>query len=186
MTEQKETYKNNMPSREEILKRAVEIAKAEQAQAGLPALTPSEEELKENGYFEEARLDLMRVDQKALADQQKYVSEAAEEAGLAVLTKQELKELLKRNRELAWKAKTRPRIERPTPSFMKSQESQLDEREAALIISLNRAKTVVEDAMIRAAMTKNGDMELHTFMRCVRDHNQITLLLWKMKQDKRR
>jgi hypothetical protein len=49
-----------MPKKEEIIEKAQEIHKEQLAKEGLPALSATEQELKESGTFEEARADLMR------------------------------------------------------------------------------------------------------------------------------
>lgn len=49
----------HMPGHDEILARATELFMQECARQGLPALTPEESELKEGGYWDRARSELM-------------------------------------------------------------------------------------------------------------------------------
>lgn len=77
-----------LPSKTEILERARQISLERGIIAGLPAITPTDAELKESGVFHEARLELMRdPGTGALAQQHKYLSEMASELDLKVLEK---------------------------------------------------------------------------------------------------
>jgi len=73
------------PRKHEILLRAKARAMEKQVRHGLPATTPTESELKESGAFQEARLDLMRVDQEAVSEQMRYLQELAGDLRLAVI-----------------------------------------------------------------------------------------------------
>lgn len=66
-----------------------------QVRAGLPAITPSEQELKESGMFQEAQIDLMRVDQEALSEQRRYLEEMASELRLKIISQKGLATLKK-------------------------------------------------------------------------------------------
>jgi len=84
-----------LPRRSEIFQRAKQISMSRQVTRGLPAITPTEEEMKESGAYGEAKLDLMRVDQEILAQQRRYLDEMAEEMGLEIISKRELRQLRK-------------------------------------------------------------------------------------------
>jgi len=86
-----------MPSKSEILGRARAKAMERQVRADLPAITPTERELKESGTFQQARVELMRVDQEALSEQHRYLQEMAGEMKLKVIP---LKDLVKLRREM--------------------------------------------------------------------------------------
>ena len=79
-----------LPSKSEILRKAKAKAIERQVVSGLPSITPTEHELKETGTFQEARIDLMRVDQEALAEQERYLQEMAGEMRLKVIPLREL------------------------------------------------------------------------------------------------
>lgn len=49
----------HMPTKEEILEKAIDLFKKEQIAKGLPPITPTEDELKEGNWFEAARIELM-------------------------------------------------------------------------------------------------------------------------------
>jgi len=93
--------KMTTPKKDEILRRGKAIAMERQIRAGLPAITPSERELKESGMFQEAQIDLMRVDQEALSQQRRYLSEMASDLKLVVLPKKGLA-TLKRETGYEW------------------------------------------------------------------------------------
>jgi len=84
-----------LPRRSEIFQRAKQISMSRQVTRGLPDITPTEEEMKESGAYGEAKLDLMRVDQEILAQQRRYLDEMAEEMGLEIISKRELRQLRK-------------------------------------------------------------------------------------------
>lgn len=73
------------PEKHEILSKAKSIAMERQIRAGLPAITPSEVELKESGTFHEAQIDLMQVDQEALSEQRRYLEEMAGDLRLKII-----------------------------------------------------------------------------------------------------
>lgn len=79
-----------LPSKNEILQRAKAKAMEQQVRAGLPDISPTERELKESGTFQEARLDLMRVDQEALSQQMGYLQQMAGEMRFKVIPLSEL------------------------------------------------------------------------------------------------
>jgi len=89
------------PRKEDILKKAEARAMEENVRMGLPAITPEEEELKETGQFEEARRDLMRVDQEAISQQTRYLQDMASEMRLRVIPLRELY-TLKRETGYEW------------------------------------------------------------------------------------
>lgn len=87
------------PRREQIRKRAIELFEQRGAQAGLPAITPEEYELKESGLWNEAQVDLMStggetsVFSDTYEQQRKYLNDMAQEMGLQILSKREYLEL---------------------------------------------------------------------------------------------
>jgi len=89
-----------------------------QVVAGLPAITPTEREMKESGAFREAQHDLMRVDQEAVSQQMSYLQEMASELKLTVLP---LKDLANLKRETGYEWTNGWTHHKPTP-VMKSQE----------------------------------------------------------------
>lgn len=104
------------PHKHDILERAKNIALERQIRSGLPAITPSELELKETGAFQEAKLDLMRVDQEALSQQRHYLEEMAGELRLKIIPRKGLS-LLKRETGYEWtngwtKRETKPKRKR--------------------------------------------------------------------------
>jgi len=86
------------PRKTSILSVAGAMAMESNVRVGLPAITPSERELKESGYFTAAQRDLMTVDKEAIAEQEKYLHDMAEELDMAIITKKELREYQKRPR----------------------------------------------------------------------------------------
>jgi len=196
MQAQKEVPKNNMPSRPDILARAQELYAERQIKSDLPGITPTEQELKDAGVYEEARLDLMRVSQQALSKQEKYLNDMAEELGFEVLHKDDLKELFKRNKELMWKARAFPVIKRPTipspehrfvgrkPDFLvRANTPQLlnrSEHQAALEVALARGRLALETAIIKSA----EEHRMTHFVQYIRDLNTLKTLQWKMRQEK--
>jgi len=78
------------PKKDKILLRSKAIAMEREVRAGLPAITPTERELKETGVYGEAKLDLMRVDQEALSQQMSYLQGMAGEMKLKVIPLREL------------------------------------------------------------------------------------------------
>jgi len=198
MQAQKEAPKHNMPSRPEILARAQELYAERQIKSDLPGITPTEQELKDAGVYEEARLDLMRVSQQALSEQEKDLNDMAEELGFEVLAKEDLKELFKRNKELAWKARGFPVTKRPTipppehrfqgrePEFLvRANTPQLlnkSEHQAALEVALARGRLSLETAIIKSA----EEHRMTHFVQYIRDLNTLKTLQWKIGQEKGR
>ena len=196
MQAQKEAPKHNMPSRPEILARAQELYAERQIKSDLPGITPTEQELKDAGVYEEARLDLMRVSQQALSEQEKDLNDMAEELGFEVLHKDDLKELFKRNKELAWKARAVPVIQRPTmsppdrrylgrePDFLvRANTPKLlnkSEHQAALEVALARGRLALETAIIKSA----EEHRMTHFVQYIRDLNTLKTLQWKMRQER--
>jgi len=68
----------HMPTKEEILEKAIEIFQAEMISAGLKPITPTEEELKEGNYFETARLEIMSGVKSQLEEYLAHLEEEAE------------------------------------------------------------------------------------------------------------
>jgi len=192
----KEVPKNNMPNREEIRARARILALERQVTGDLPAITPSDEELKESGVWEEARLELMRVTQQTLSDQEKYLTEMAEEMNMEVLPKEDLKELVKRNKMLAWKARAVPVIQRPTvtppgdrfqgrkPNFLVKANTRqilsMSEHQAVLEVAVARGRLALETALIKSA----EEHRMRHFIQYVRDLNSLKTLQWKIEQER--
>lgn len=74
----KEEYerKRTMPNKKEIVEKAQEIHMEQLAKEGLPTVTATEQELKENGTFETARANLMRGEtSKADSQMLQYISD---------------------------------------------------------------------------------------------------------------
>lgn len=61
----------------------------------------------------------------------------------------------------------------------------MSERGIALMIALAKAQVCLENRLIGLASSKNGDMDIHSFLRVVRDYNQLTLAQWKIQQRNR-
>lgn len=89
-----------LPSKSEILQRALAKDMEKQFRAGLPGITPEESELKESGTFQEAREDLMR-DPAQVSEQLKYLDQMAEDLKLKVIPIKELHSL-KRETGYEW------------------------------------------------------------------------------------
>ena len=89
------------PKKDKILLRSKAIAMEREVRAGLPAITPTERELKETGVYSEAKLDLMRVDQGVLSEQRRYFDEMAGELRLKIIPKRGLA-VLKRETGYEW------------------------------------------------------------------------------------
>lgn len=110
-----------LPSKHEILLRAKAKAIEKQVLHGLPAISPTERELKESGTFQRARLDLMRVDQEALSQQMSYLQEMAGELKLKVMPIKAMG-ILQRETGFEWTngwtrhERKRPIIKKPTPT----------------------------------------------------------------------
>lgn len=68
-----------LPTTEEIVKKATETFKEEQAKKGLPSITPEVSELKEAGLITKARDDLMRTEAKVSSQIEQYVHELNEQ-----------------------------------------------------------------------------------------------------------
>jgi hypothetical protein len=69
-----------LPTKPEIIERAKEKFLEEQARMGLPTITPEEQELKEGGYFEGARAELMRGEEsKVSGEVLKYIDDLRSE-----------------------------------------------------------------------------------------------------------
>lgn len=124
-----------LPSDEEIEKRAIELFQEERAKRGLPATTPTREELKEWSYWERAKRELMSERQGAMSEQLRYLEEMASEIGYRIVPEKfakkayeaealanklkEQKELVKKLRErleelekkMAEKERPRPAVE---------------------------------------------------------------------------
>lgn len=83
------------PRKLEILRKAKGIAMERQVRAGLPAITPSEQELRETGVFQEAQIDLMQVDQEALSEQRRYLEDMAGDMRLKIIPEKGLTALRK-------------------------------------------------------------------------------------------
>lgn len=196
MQTQQEISKNNMPNREQIQARARALALERQITGDLPGITPTDEELKESGIWEEARLDLMRVTQQTLSDQEKYLNDMAQELDMEVLPKEDLKELFKRNKELAWKIRAGPVIKRPTipppgdrflgrkPEFLVRANTpkllNISEHQAALEVALARGRLALETAIIKSA----EEHRMRHFLQYVKDLNSVKTLQWKVRQEK--
>lgn len=79
-----------LPTRDEIYGYARELYMKDLAKTGLPALTPEMSELRESGYWDEARRELMTseatdallAEERALAEEREWVRRRAEELGL--------------------------------------------------------------------------------------------------------
>lgn len=84
-----------MPTKEEILEKARQIFAEESRKAGMPIITPEEDELKEGSYYDRARDQLMR--DVARAEELKYIEEMARDLGLRVVSKR----IAERGEELA-------------------------------------------------------------------------------------
>lgn len=93
------------PKKREILERARELAAERQMRQGLPIITPTERELKETGDFERARRDLMTTHGDIDAQQQGYIHGMADELGLKLIEKAELKALERRQATLTRREK---------------------------------------------------------------------------------
>lgn len=196
MTEQKTISTTNMPNREEIQARARALALQRQTKRALPGITPTDEELKECGIWDEARLELMRVTQQAFSDQEKHLNAMAGEMGLEVLSKKELKALYKRVKEAEFQARSKTRIERPgiplpgkehlgrEPEFLvRANTPELlnkSEHQAALEVALARGRLSLEKAIVQAA----EEHRMRHFIQYVRDLNTLKTLQWKMRQEK--
>lgn len=86
-----------LPRKHEILKKARGISMERAVIQGLPAITPTEAELKESGVYREARIGLMwGASSEAFAEQERYVSDMASEMGLVLLRKREHKQQLRK------------------------------------------------------------------------------------------
>jgi hypothetical protein len=69
-----------LPTKPEIIQKAKEKFLEEQARMGLPTITPEEQELKEGGYFEGARAELMRGEEsKVSGEVLKYIDDLRSE-----------------------------------------------------------------------------------------------------------
>ena len=96
---------NYLPSREEIRAKANELYIREAAKAGLPEAIPEEDELKEGGYWNRARDQLMREMNTGVTAEIRYLDQMAGELGLSVVPKKlaeradELQSTLKRLRD---------------------------------------------------------------------------------------
>jgi len=188
--------KTNMPTGEEIRIRARALALELQTTGDLPAIMPTDEELKESGLWEKARLELMTTLQKALSDQERYIKDMAEEMGLEVLSKKDLKELYKRVKEAEAQAQDNQRIERPKillpgqehlerkPAFLvRANTPELlneSEHQAALEVALARGRFALERAIVTAS--EKGLMR--HFLQYIRDLNMLKTLQWKIRQEK--
>lgn len=184
-----------MPTREQIYARALELAQERQNAGDLPAITPTEEELKESGIWLEARLELMRTTQKTLSDQQRYLNDMAGEMGLEVLSKEELKKLYKRVKLAEAQAQDKTRIKRPRiplpgkehlgrePEFLvRANTPELlnkSEHQAALEVALARGRLSLEKAIVNAA----EEHRMRHFIQYARDLNLLKTLQWKIRQE---
>lgn len=94
-----------LPTKDEILSKAQELYVTEAVKAGLPAITPKEEELKEGNYFQRARDQLLSERSEAIRAELGYLEQMASEVGMRVVPKklaeraEELDLTLKRLRE---------------------------------------------------------------------------------------
>lgn len=103
-----------LPAKKEILEHAKRIELSDIVSSGLPALTPEEEELKESGAFQRARIDLMRSEETKIEMQQrKYLDQMAGEMGLRVVSRSEIKEIEKAAREKALQRRKKALFDRP-------------------------------------------------------------------------
>jgi len=68
----------HMPSKEEILAKAIEMFKADMVMRGLKPITPAEEELKEGNWFETARAELMSGVKSQLEEYLAYLEHETE------------------------------------------------------------------------------------------------------------
>jgi len=68
----------HMPSKEEILAKAIEMFKADMVMRGLKPITPTEDELKEGNWFETARAELMSGVKSQLEEYLAYLEHEAE------------------------------------------------------------------------------------------------------------
>jgi len=68
----------HMPSKEEIMAKAIEIFKADMVMRGLKPITPTEDELKEGNWFETARAELMSGVKSQLEEYLAYLEHEAE------------------------------------------------------------------------------------------------------------
>lgn len=93
------------PRKHKILQRAKEIAQERAYLQGLPTITPTEQELKETGIYQEAQHELMGRKTEFTMQQEKYVHDVASEVGLKVVDPFEWKEKQQKIRKLHWKAK---------------------------------------------------------------------------------
>ena len=101
-----------LPRKAEILRRAREKAMEKGIREGLPAITPTEEELKESGDFLEAQRDLMTTHAHFDSQQMQYIHEVAGEVGLKVVGKGE-------HRQLSRKAEAFDKFHLTYPTFVK-------------------------------------------------------------------
>ena len=184
-----------MPSRPDILARAQEMYAERQIRSDLPGITPTEQELKEAGVYEEARLDLMTTTQKTLSDQERYLNDVAAEMGYEVMSKEELKGLYKRVKQAELQEKDKTRIERPriplpgkdtlgrAPEFLvRANTPELlnkSEHQAALEVALARGRLSLEKAIVKAA----EEHRMRHFIQYVRDLNLLKTLQWKIRQE---
>jgi len=85
---------------------------------------------------------------------------------------------------MSWLKKKGSSLQQQLSEALKAQDYL--EQDYLLLISLARARTMLEKRLISLATSKNGDLNLRDFMRVVRDLNQITLYEWKVRQRRQR
>ena len=184
-----------MPTGEEIRIRARELALEQQIKGDLPAIMPTDAELRESGLWEKARLDLMTTSSKTLSDQEQYLNNMASDMGLEVISQKELKELYKRVKLAEAQARDKTRIKRPLialpgkdtmgrePEFLvRANIPELlnkSEHQAALEVALARGRLSLEKAIVNAA----EEHRMRHFIQYVRDLNLLKTLQWKIRQE---
>lgn len=96
-----------LPSKREILEKAIEIDMFREHSAGLPAIIPEEAELKESGVYHEARIALMTGPETQAKTQEKemreYLHYTASELDLKVISRDIWRQSQRRIAGLRWK-----------------------------------------------------------------------------------
>lgn len=100
-----------MPKKEEILRKARELSMLEQMRVGLPAITPTEAELKETGMFYEARRSLMTVDADVKAQQMSYLEELASELDMRLVSRRDFEKIIHARATSPRRKKAEPKIQ---------------------------------------------------------------------------
>lgn len=106
-----------MPTKREILEHARAKSIEYAIRHGLPAITPTEKELKETGMFIEAQRDLMTTHSDVEMQQMGYIHDVAAEVGLKVVGKGEWREQEKKLAVFKWRSRAFKHLAKPPVIF---------------------------------------------------------------------